>query len=553
MVHPPLAGGPRHHGRRGRHPQGPLRAAADPADVVPRQVAVRPVALAGDERPEHHPPVPVVRAAVPAAQRHSDHRGDGHPAGDVLAARRRRGGVDPADHRDGAALPAPVHQAVPRRAGPVRQRRNPRRGAGARPAGGQGVRPRAVRLRAVRRARHRPVRHRGAQGRGVGEVLDAARGHPERQPDHRARPRRLRGGQRSGDHGHAGRVHHDDAVAGVAHRLAGLPAVDDAGVHDGGQPRRRDLRRAARDHRRPAARRPAWRSAAARRRRVPVPRAATRVGAAARRTSRSNPARRSPWSGRPVRASRCWCRCCRGCTTSPRARSSSTGATSASCRCPRCGRRWPPRSRTRRCSRCRWPRTSGWAGPTRQRRAAGAGRRGRRRRLRLRPAVRPRHPDRRAGHEPVRRSAPTAFAGPGAARGAVDPGARRHAVGARRAHRGRGHRGAAPGAGLGDRRGRRQPGLDGAARRPGGAARGRHHHPRRHARRTARRCTASTATCWPPTTISTTESERSCDWEQDEDRKQARPPVPGARGGRRSVRRRRRRTRLRRVRAERRR
>ena len=82
-------------------------------------------------------------------------------------------------------------------------------------------------------------------------------------------------------------------------------------------------------------------------------------------TSRSNPARRSPWSGRPVRASRCWCRCCRGCTTSPRARSSSTGATSASCRCPRCGRRWPPRSRTRRCSRCRWPRTSGSAIPMR--------------------------------------------------------------------------------------------------------------------------------------------------------------------------------------------
>ena len=51
------------------------------------------------------------------------------------------------------------------RAGPVRQRRDPRRGAGARAAGGQGVRPRGVRLPAVRRARHRPVRHRGAQGR----------------------------------------------------------------------------------------------------------------------------------------------------------------------------------------------------------------------------------------------------------------------------------------------------------------------------------------------------------------------------------------------------
>ena len=124
----------------------------------------------------------------------------------------------------------------------------------------------------------------------------------------------------------------------------------------------------------------------------------------------------------------------------------STGATSASCRCPRCGRRWPPPSRTRRCSRCRWPRTSASAGRTPRDEQLAQAVRGRRRRLRLRPAVRPRHPDRRAGHEPVRWSAATAFAGPGAARGAVDPGARRHAVGARRAHRGRGHRGAAPGA-----------------------------------------------------------------------------------------------------------
>ena len=44
---------------------------------------------------------------------------------------------------------------------------------------------------------------------------------------------------------------------------------------------------------------------------------------------------------------------------------------------------------------------------------AGAGHRGRRRAVRLRPAVRARHPDRRAGHEPVRRSAATAFAGAG--------------------------------------------------------------------------------------------------------------------------------------------
>ena len=43
--------------------------------------------------------------------------------------------VDRADHRDRAALPAAVHQVVPRGAGPVRQRRHPRRGAGARVCG----------------------------------------------------------------------------------------------------------------------------------------------------------------------------------------------------------------------------------------------------------------------------------------------------------------------------------------------------------------------------------------------------------------------------------
>ncbi len=89
-------------------------------------------------------------------------------------------------------------------------------------------------------------------GVGVGEVLDAARGHPEPDADRRARLRRLRRRPRLRDHGHARRVHHDDAVAGVADRVAGLPAVDDAGVVHRGQPHRRDLRCATRNHRRPA-------------------------------------------------------------------------------------------------------------------------------------------------------------------------------------------------------------------------------------------------------------------------------------------------------------
>ena len=106
--------------------------------------------------------------------------------------------------------------------------------------------------------------------------------------------------------------------------------------------------------------------------------------------------------------------------------------------------------------------------------------------VRLRPAVGARHPHRRAGHDPVRRPAAAAGAGAGGPRGARGAGARRHAVRARRAHRGRRRGGAAPGAARGHRHRRRAPGVDGAAGRPGRAARGRHHHPRRHARRTAR-------------------------------------------------------------------
>ena len=201
------------------------------------------------------------------------------------------------------------------------------------------------------------------QGRGVGEVLDAARGHPQRQPDRRAGPRRLRRGQRPGHHGHAGRVHHDDAVAGVADRLAGLPAVDDAGVDDGGQPRRRDLRRAARDHRRAAARHAARRPARTGRRRVPLP-GQRRAGRCATSTSPSNRARPlalvgPTGSGKSVLVVAAVAAVRRHRGRDP----ASTAATFASCRCPRCGRRWPPPSRTRRCSRCRWPRTCGSAGP----------------------------------------------------------------------------------------------------------------------------------------------------------------------------------------------
>ena len=86
------------------------------------------------------------------------------------------------------------------------------------------------------------------------------------------------------------------------------------------------------------------------------------------------------------------------------------------------------------------------AGPaTRDRREHGAGHRDRGRRVRLRPAVRPGHPDRRTGHEFVGWAAPTIVVGQGDTGRPEDPRSRRHAVRARRAHRGDRREGAAPG------------------------------------------------------------------------------------------------------------
>ena len=123
---------------------------------------------------------------------------------------------------DGPALPADLHPVVAAGAGPVRPRRNACRGIRARCAGGEIVRPRGLRLRPVRQATHRPLRHAGRQGIGVREVLDPAGGHPQPDADRGAGLRRLRRRPRLRHDGHAGRVHHDDAVAGVAHRVVGL-------------------------------------------------------------------------------------------------------------------------------------------------------------------------------------------------------------------------------------------------------------------------------------------------------------------------------------------
>ena len=75
-------------------------------------------------------------------------------------------------------------------------------------------------------------------------------------------------------------------------------------------------------------------------------------------------------------------------------------------------------------------------------------------------------------------------------------GARRPALGAGRAHRGRGRGGAAPGAGRGHRAGRGAPAVDRAARRPGGDAARRRDRRRRHPPRAAGGRTRTTGRCW---------------------------------------------------------
>ena len=221
---------------------------------------------------------------------------DGHPAGDVLAAWCGRAAVDRADH------PTVLHfqQEYTRLSRLAQDQSGPRRdacrGVRARPAGGEIVRPRGLRLRPVRRTAHQPLRHRSA-GYRCRRSSGPAGDHPEPHADHRARPRRVRGRPRLRHHGHTRRVHHHDAVAGLAHRIARLPAVDDAGVLHRGQPDRRDLRRPRKSP-----------TVQSRRRggrlelvdvELPFPAATRRLGAAPRHVT-VDPARRWPSSARRV-------------------------------------------------------------------------------------------------------------------------------------------------------------------------------------------------------------------------------------------------------------
>ena len=147
----------------------------------------------------------------------------------------------------------------------------------------------------------------------------------------------LRGRPRLRHHGHAGRVHHDDALAGVARRVAGLPAVDDPGVDDRGRPDRRDLRRATTKS--PTGRRTRRRAAAAANWSTSASASRTRRrGLGLRDVTLDSRTGRDPGAGRrhrfgqvgADRAAVAAVRRHRGCDPHRRRK------TSASCPCPRC-------------------------------------------------------------------------------------------------------------------------------------------------------------------------------------------------------------------------
>ena len=90
--------------------QRPLPAPAAAAGELPRRLAVRPIAVPRDDRPERDPPVPVVRADLPRDQlRHVRHRARAAAVPVLAVGARRRG------QRRPAVLDQPdLHQALQR-------------------------------------------------------------------------------------------------------------------------------------------------------------------------------------------------------------------------------------------------------------------------------------------------------------------------------------------------------------------------------------------------------------------------------------------------------
>ena len=229
----------------------PLRAAAGAPDELPQQVAVRPAALARHHRPVGDPAVQRLRPALPDHQHPPGHRGDRRAAATCTG-------------RSASSSPSP----------PLRSCGSPcasRRGTSClsrRVQDEQGdlatrAEEGAVGIRVIKsfgRSAHvsqdydvaaqTAARHQPREGPARGPLLDLPGDDPQPRRRGRAAARRHRGGPRGPDARRAGRLHHADAVAGVAGGLARRDPGDVAGGDDRRSAHPRDLRHRARHRRR---------------------------------------------------------------------------------------------------------------------------------------------------------------------------------------------------------------------------------------------------------------------------------------------------------------
>ena len=103
---------------------------------------------------------------------------------------------------------------------------------------------------AVRGTAARALRHQHGQGPAVREVLDLPRGASPTSPSSWCCCSARSASARAADPRRAGRLHHPDALAGLAGRLARRDPRDGAGGDDRGRPDPGDLRHRARHRRR---------------------------------------------------------------------------------------------------------------------------------------------------------------------------------------------------------------------------------------------------------------------------------------------------------------
>ena len=191
------------------------------------------------------------------------------------------------------ALREGLRRRLAPRPGPAGRPRHPGRGGRGRHPGDQVVRPqRPTSPSSTTWQRPTLLDDQRGQGPAVGAVLDLPRDDPQPRRRRRAAARRDRRRPRRADARRARRVHHPDALAGVAGRLARRDPGDGPGGHDRGRAGARDLRHPARHRLRRRPRRPrAARPPALRARRLHLPRRVRHSRSCATSTSTCAPGR----------------------------------------------------------------------------------------------------------------------------------------------------------------------------------------------------------------------------------------------------------------------